>query len=76
MKPRDRDRTVQLAPVEIDALLQTAQQAPDPTAPTVEMIPLDKPIVDTPEPPRLARGTRRPRATLRVEEIVRPKKKR
>ena len=85
MTRRDRRRTttvreraiptVQLAPVEIEALLQAAEQAPDATAPTVEMIPLERPARGTDPQPAHTRGPRRPRATLRVEEIVRPKKK-
>jgi hypothetical protein len=72
--------TVQLAPIEIEALLSSAQ-ATDPAAETIEMIPLVAPIADDadveppPPPPRLARGTRRSRVTLRVDEIVPPKKR-
>src|SRR5262245_52715584 len=94
MRPRKRSQrtvalkrgvqTVQLAPIEIEALIQGANQVPDATATTVEMVALERPIDESVGEPRIARGsetaspargTRRPRTTLRVDEITPPKKR-
>jgi len=68
--------TVPLAPVEIEALLQPATEEPDTTATTVEMTPIEPRLArGTDAAPASHRGPRRPRTTLRVDEIVPPKKR-
>lgn len=70
--------TTALAPIEVEALLQTpVEPAEAGSAATVQMVPLTDPafargsdalpVVDPPP----VRGPRRPRTTLRVEEIKR-----
>src|SRR5262245_16844684 len=55
--PKVGTATVRLAPIEVEALLQSPDQpVDDPTGPTVEMIPLGKPDQDG-DDPKLARGS-------------------
>lgn len=84
LRPPDRGRTLALRPAELNALVQASAACggdADPDRPTVELLPLDPAAPDPPAPTpvpifprgsapvRNARGTRRSRELLRVEDL-------
>jgi hypothetical protein len=77
MKPGAARPTVRLAPAETAALLQSGREAGAPDAATVEMVPVEAKLARGSQvvSRRHLRGPRRPRTTLRADEIA-PRNKR